>query len=183
MELFEENMKMMENSMSKKLEKMNEIEKETETFTETMLDEQLQIQMQINDSYQEIIDTFKDQSHNETKVQRLSDGQKVIFDGIWTNVGNGYKPSTGIFKAPHPGLYQFTAVLMSNNGVVMNVYLCRNRLRIATSYLTGDGYNTGTFDVVLTLQKGDKVHIKSSTSESIYSDSSKYITFSGYRIP
>ncbi|VDI64750.1 Hypothetical predicted protein [Mytilus galloprovincialis] len=277
MELFEEKMKTMESSMSKKLKRMDEIEKETETLTETMLDKQLQIETRINDSYQESIFNFKTQSNNETKLygekmdslfdalslksqtlseaekererkmesmqrdshdehkwfntssdaivknfkvqsnktlqelilqqqkdfnemlakretvafsayrsssQTLSSGEKVIFDGVWTNVGNGYEPSTGIFNAPHPGLHHFTAVLMSDYEKDLSLDLTLNGLRMTRNYLHGDGYKTGTFDVVLNLQKGDKVHIESSSGYTctIYSNSVKYITFSGYRI-
>ncbi|XP_052087206.1 uncharacterized protein LOC127724314 [Mytilus californianus] len=275
MELFEEKMKMMQSSMSSKLEIMNKIEKATETLTETMLDKQLQFQTRINDSYQEIVDNFKMQSNNETKLygekmntlldslslnsqeinetekererkiesmqrdlheeqkrvkisydvivenfkihsnktlqelilqhetefkemmakretvafsayrpspQTLSSGEKVIFDGVWTNVGNGYEPSTGVFKAPHPGLYHMTAVVMSYSGTSLGLDLYHNNLEITRSYLSGDGYKTGIFDVVLNLQKGDKVHIESSGTYTIYSNHHKFITYSGYRI-
>ncbi|VDI64756.1 Hypothetical predicted protein [Mytilus galloprovincialis] len=59
MKLIKDKMKIMESSMSKKAEKMDEIETETKTLTETMLDKQLQIETRINDSYQEIVDNFK----------------------------------------------------------------------------------------------------------------------------
>ncbi|XP_071135085.1 uncharacterized protein [Mytilus edulis] len=275
MELFEEKMKIMESSMSKKLEKMNEIEKETETLTETMLDKQLQTETRINDYYKEIVVNFKTQSRNETKVfgekmesllesvslnirenneaekererkmesiqrdsqeeqkrfntsydvivqhfkvqsnktlqelilqqqkdfnemlakretvafsayrpssQTLSSREKVIFDRVWSNVGNGYEPSTGIFTAPHSGLYHLTAVFMSTNGDVLNLDLCQNELKMTKSYLNGDGHKTGTFDVVFNLQKGDTVYIHSNRSQTIFSNTDKYITFSGYRI-
>ncbi|VDI54161.1 Hypothetical predicted protein [Mytilus galloprovincialis] len=196
MELFEEKMKTMESSMSKKLKRMDEIEKETETLTETMLDKQLQIETRINDSYQEIINNFKTQSNNETtlygekmdslfdslslKSQTLSEAEKererkivsmqrdsheehkrfqrdagekrnscflsfrpssqalsskeiVIFDGIWTNVGKGYEPITVIFKAPQPGLYHFTAVVMPSSGSTLSLYLHHNELQITRS--------------------------------------------------
>ncbi|CAG2240727.1 C1QL [Mytilus edulis] len=223
MELFEEKMKTMESSMSKKLKRMDEIEKETETLTDTMLDKQLQIETRINDSYQEIINNFKTQSNNETTLyeekmdslfdslslksqtlseaekererkivsmqrdsheehkrfntssdaivknfkvqsnktlqelilqqqkgkistrcwrkretvafsaygsssQTLSSREKVIFDGTWTNVGNGYEPITGIFEAPHPGLYHLTAVVMSTDGKSLGLDLYHNGL-------------------------------------------------------
>ncbi|VDI64755.1 Hypothetical predicted protein [Mytilus galloprovincialis] len=275
MELFEEKMKTMESSMSKKLKRMDEIEKETETLTETMLDKQLQIETRINDSYQEIINNFKTQSNNETTLygekmdslfdslslksqtlseaekererkivsmqrdsheehkrfnsssdvivknfkvqsnktlqelilqqqkdfnkmlakretvafsayrsnsQTLSSREKVIFDGVWTYVGNGYESSTGVFTAPHPGLYHFTAVLMSSDKKDLSLYLTLNELRMTRSYLHGDGYKTGTFDVVFNLHKGDTVYIQSDRSQTIFSTSDKYVTFTGYRI-
>ncbi|VDI11041.1 Hypothetical predicted protein [Mytilus galloprovincialis] len=114
--------------------------------------------------------------------QALSSGEKVIFDGLWTNVGNGYEPSTGVFTAPYPGLYHLTAVVVSTHGNSLGLYLCHNGLRMTRSYLSGDGYKTGTFDVVFNLQKGDTVHIDGDGGHPIFSTSSKYVTFSGYRI-
>ncbi|CAG2192690.1 C1QL [Mytilus edulis] len=117
-----------------------------------------------------------------SRSQTLSYGSIVVFDGVWTNVGNGYEPSTGIFTALYPGLYHLTAVVVSSSGNSLMLYLRHNGSRLTRSYQTGDGYKTGTFDVVLNLQKGDKVYIDSQSIQTIYSDSTKFITFSGYRI-
>ncbi|VDI64752.1 Hypothetical predicted protein [Mytilus galloprovincialis] len=110
-----------------------------------------------------------------SSTQTLSNGEKLIFDGVWINVGNGYEPSTGVFKAPQPGLYHFTAVVMSDSGSNLVLYLCQNGLCITRRLLTGDGYKTGTFDVVLNLQKGEKVYIQSDRSQIIYSDSNRHV--------
>ncbi|CAC5395885.1 unnamed protein product [Mytilus coruscus] len=110
-------------------------------------------------------------------------GETVIFDGVWTNVGNGYEPSTGIFKAPHPGLYHLTAVVCSNKGRNLDVYIYHNNLWKSRRYLSGDGYKFGTFDVVFNLEKGDTVHISSGQTQTIYYSSQfRTIVFSGYRI-
>lgn len=117
-----------------------------------------------------------------SKSQTLSPGEKVIIDRVQTNVGNGYEPSTGVFKATHPGLHHFTAVLMSSENKDLSLYLNLNGLRMTRSYIYGDGYKRGTFDAVCNLQKGDKVHMDSDKNETIYSAGSKFLTFSGYRI-
>ncbi|VDI64751.1 Hypothetical predicted protein [Mytilus galloprovincialis] len=113
--------------------------------------------------------------------QTLSNGEIVIFDGAWTNVGKGYERSIGVFKAPNPGLYHLTAVVMSTEGNSLGLNLYHNGLRMTRSYLSGDGYKTGPFDVVI-LQKGDKVHIESDQIQTIFCNSNRYVTFSGYRI-
>ncbi|XP_076079019.1 uncharacterized protein LOC143049166 [Mytilus galloprovincialis] len=197
-------------SFSSKIEVFTEAEKKRESVTELMqlnLDKE---QKRFHSSYDQIVENFKESSKKtllelivnhqkeftemmekretvafsayRSSSQTLSNKEKVIFDGVWSNVENGYEPSTGVFTAPYPGLYHFTAVVMSTDGSILVLYLCHNGLCITRRLLTGDGYKTGTIDVVLNLQKGDKVYMQSDRSQTIYSDSSKYITFSGYRI-
>lgn len=104
----------------------------------------------------------------------------MIFDKTWTNVGNGYEPSTGVFSAPHPGFYHFTAVVMSMEAKDLYLQLYHNTITTSSSYVKGDGYKTGTFDVVFDLQKGDKVYIAGGGSYTIYSDHAYYVTFTGH---
>lgn len=104
------------------------------------------------------------------RSQTLSNKEKVTFDRVWTNVGNGYKPSTVIFKAPQPGHYHLTVVVMSTEGNILSLYLCHNGLRITSSFLTG------------IIRQEHKVHIESSSSYTILISSRQFVTFSGYRI-
>ncbi|CAG2240733.1 unnamed protein product [Mytilus edulis] len=114
--------------------------------------------------------------------QSLSTGTKVLFNQVWTNVGNGYQPRTGIFIAPHEGLYHFSAVVMSTNSAQLFLKMYHNKIATSGSDILGDGYKTGSFDVVLYLQERDEVYIASTGGYTIYSDSDKYITFSGHSI-
>ncbi|CAC5423613.1 unnamed protein product [Mytilus coruscus] len=112
--------------------------------------------------------------------QSLSANEVVKFDKVWTNNGDGYDPSSGVFTAPKAGLYHFAAVVMSANGKFLFLRLYHNNAKITSSYVNDKRYKTGTFDVVLTLVNGDKVSIKSGgNNQSIYSDSEYYSTFSG----
>ncbi|CAG2212181.1 unnamed protein product [Mytilus edulis] len=109
----------------------------------------------------------------------------VKFDKLWTNNLNAYEVTTGVFTAPIPGLYHFTAVVMSESAKSLFLYLWHNDTTTAGSYTLGDGYKTGTFDVVFKLKKGDRVYIRCSSScngQKIYSSSNNYSTFSGYLI-
>ena len=40
----------------------------------------------------------------------------LVFEQAITNVGQAYNPTTGIFKAPVPGIYVFSVTLMSDQG-------------------------------------------------------------------
>ncbi|CAC5395852.1 C1QL [Mytilus coruscus] len=114
--------------------------------------------------------------------QILQDQTKVLFDQVWTNVGNGYNTSSGIFTAPHAGLYHFAAVILSENDNVFYLGLFHNSVRLSVSWVTGAGFKTGTFDVVLSLQIGDEVYIAAFSRSAIYADSAKSLTFSGHSI-
>lgn len=115
-----------------------------------------------------------------TGSQSLTSGTKVLFNQVWTNVGNGYETSTGIFTAPRAGLYHITAVVMSLNGKTLFLTLYHNKVATAGSYVTGRSYETGTFDVIFSLQKGDEVYISGRGGYTLYSNSNTYVTFSGH---
>ncbi|XP_076085922.1 complement C1q and tumor necrosis factor-related protein 9B-like [Mytilus galloprovincialis] len=118
-------------------------------------------------------------------AQSLSSNAVVKFDKLWTNNLNAYDVTTGVFTAPIAGLYHFSAVVMSISGKSLFLSLWQNDTKTAGSYTTGDGYKTGTFDVVLTLKKGDRIYIRcrgGHDSQSIFSNSDDYSTFSGYLI-
>ncbi|XP_052081375.1 collagen alpha-2(VIII) chain-like [Mytilus californianus] len=116
--------------------------------------------------------------------QSLSPSTIVKFNRVWTNNLKGYDVTTGIFTAPMAGLYHFSAVVMSESGKSLFLHLWHNDSKMTGSFITGDGYKTGTFDVVLNVKKRDRIYIRcrNNTSQKIYSDSDNYSTFSGYLI-
>ncbi|XP_052081376.1 complement C1q tumor necrosis factor-related protein 6-like [Mytilus californianus] len=118
-------------------------------------------------------------------VQTLSSNAIVKFDKLWTNNLNAYDVTTGVFTAPMPGLCHYSAVVMSEVGKTLFLHLWHNDTMTAGSYTQGDGYKTGTFDVVLNLKKGDRIYIRCKgghDSQKILSDGNNYSTFSGYVI-
>ena len=121
-------------------------------------------------------------SASRSKSKSLGPGEIVLFDKVWTNVGNGYNPNTGKFTAPKGGLYQISGTVMSARGKHLHVYLFKNDTRTVCLY-TGSGHATGTVNIVLKLQKGETVYMKHhNNTQTIYSDSSVYCVFSGFLI-
>jgi hypothetical protein len=55
-------------------------------------------------------------SASRSKSKSLGPGEIILFDHIWTNVGNGYNLNTGKFTAPKGGLYQISGTIMSVSG-------------------------------------------------------------------
>lgn len=120
-----------------------------------------------------------------TASKTLGVGELVKFDKVWTNVKKDYDPITGVYTAPTSGVYQFSCTVMTSSGGVLRVFLWKNDAKTVAVYPGQMGYNTGTLNMVLELNKGDKIYIKQGETEekSIYSESaSNFCLFSGYLI-
>ena len=121
-------------------------------------------------------------SASRSQSKSLGPGEIILFDKVWTNVGNGYNPKTGKFTAPQSGLYQFSGTVMSANKNLLYVYLFKNDKR-TVSFYAGVGYSTGTINMVFKLQKGETVYMKHhKNTQTIYSDYNVYCVFSGFLI-
>ena len=116
--------------------------------------------------------------------QPVDSNTVLVFDKTWTNSGNAYNPSTGIFTVKIAGLYHFGATIMSSNdGKTMFVSLYKGNSKIASSFANNNGYETLSFDLVLRLEEGDTVSIKSGYSgRTVHSNIHIYSTFSGFLI-
>lgn len=87
--------------------------------------------------------------------------QTVQFPKIITNVGNGFDSLTGIFRAPVPGLYLFSASILSHAGNEVRCQIVHNGEGLVYIF-AGDTatYSTGAKSIVLDLVKNDEVWIK-----------------------
>lgn len=118
-----------------------------------------------------------------TRVTTYSSGEIVKFDKVWTNIGSGYDPTTGVFIAPEPGVYQFAWTVMRNANPVRAV-LVKNEMKTVAIYPSNkQDVEMGTMNMVLQLQKADRVYIKNFHDGQLYSESdSNFDAFSGFRI-
>jgi hypothetical protein len=124
-------------------------------------------------------------SASRSKSKSLGPGEILLFDKVWTNIGNGYNPNTGKFTAPQSGLYQISGTVMSVPGKTLHAYLFKNDKQTVSAYAS-IGHNSmtsGTVNMVLKLQKGDTVYMKhQNITTTMYSSSSVYCVFSGFLI-
>lgn len=60
--------------------------------------------------------------------------------------------------------------------------LYHNKLAVSGSYISSNGYKTGTFDVVFSPQKGDVIYPAGSGTYTFFSNSFAHVTFSGHGI-
>ncbi|CAC5365372.1 unnamed protein product [Mytilus coruscus] len=197
-------------SLSSKIEELSVDDKNRKNALESLQNTLRQEQNRFNQSFDVILENFRLSSNRTieeltarqqkdyevsmekrtimafsaytTNTQIISHYTNVKFEKIWTNIGNGYDPSTGIFTAPRQGIYHITAVVMSVSGQVFYLHLKHNNEYTAGSWVSGDGYKTGTFDVVFSLQKGDTISVGSKRTSRVYSNSDNFNTFSGHLI-
>ncbi|KAL3832054.1 hypothetical protein ACJMK2_023733 [Sinanodonta woodiana] len=87
----------------------------------------------------------------------FSHGQILIFDNLYANIGNGYNPHNGIFRAPVAGLYivLFTVASASNRTPDIEVVIDGTVLCRAVVFLSG--YTSSSCNVIVHLNAGDSV--------------------------
>ncbi|XP_029931742.1 cerebellin 11 [Myripristis murdjan] len=85
----------------------------------------------------------------------------LIFNRVFTNTGNAYNSSTGIFTAPVRGVYHFSFMTFGYNSHTSGAILTKNgRCQVSTWEFKGpDTSDTTSNTVVLSLNVGDRVSI------------------------
>ncbi|XP_072021989.1 uncharacterized protein [Amphiura filiformis] len=114
----------------------------------------------------------------------MPSGRIIVFDEIFTNIGEGFNISDGKFKCPVPGVYVF----MYNIGLQedqLNIGLMKNGERMSTVYSTrraADEHGQMSSGLILPLVYGDAVWIEflDENGRQIYSDQSRVTNWSGF---
>ncbi|XP_076113593.1 complement C1q-like protein 3 [Mytilus galloprovincialis] len=116
-----------------------------------------------------------------TKHTSLSGSQTIVYDKIYTNLGQAYDPNNGNFRAPVNGIYYFSCSLLSYSGS-FHFILMKNNDRLGKGY--GDeGSDSGSVTGTVILSKGDVMsvqHHPGGGSQKVHGD--EYSTFTGYLI-
>ena len=111
------------------------------------------------------------------------EGDTVIFDGVVSNIGNHYNPSTSIFTCPINGVYAFFSSITSQEGYFMFADIMHNSDDLTTVAADDDGLIQGSNFAVILCNQGDTVFIQAEFADDhrMYGDSQrKYSTFSGF---
>uniref|UniRef100_UPI003AABB66A cerebellin-3-like n=1 Tax=Centroberyx gerrardi TaxID=166262 RepID=UPI003AABB66A len=122
---------------------------------------------------------------DEGLVGNFGEEITLIYSKVFTNTGQAYNSTTGVFTAPVGGVYyfRFTAVgyyTTSWTGVKLyrnDTYLMWNAERPT------DNEDTHTYisnALVLELQPGDAVYMNLPAGQMIYDDQNSFSTFSGF---
>ncbi|XP_042255204.1 heavy metal-binding protein HIP-like isoform X2 [Thunnus maccoyii] len=105
------------------------------------------------------------------------------FSKIFTNIGQAYSPTTGVFTAPVRGTYYFRFTgFETRSSNWMGIYLYHNDKRITISDDINDshGYVSVSNGFVLQLEKGDVIYLVLPSGYLVYDSANNRTTFSGF---
>ncbi|XP_054455417.1 complement C1q-like protein 2 [Anoplopoma fimbria] len=111
----------------------------------------------------------------------------ITFKEIFINLGNGYNPSTGVFTAPHSGVYSLALTVYSDAGAPGKTLAACADLLVNGELVAGPGEkneldqeDSVTTVVALHLKAGDKVAANLPTGCFLCDDGISYNTFSAF---
>ncbi|CAC5358925.1 unnamed protein product [Mytilus coruscus] len=116
-----------------------------------------------------------------TKHTSLSGSKTIVYDKIYTNLGQAYDSSNGKFRAPVNGLYYFACSQLSTGGS-FHFILMKNNYKLGHGY-SDESNDSGSVTGTVVLNKGDVMsvqHNPGAVSQKVHG--SEYSTFTGYLI-
>ncbi|XP_033973604.1 COP1-interactive protein 1-like isoform X10 [Trematomus bernacchii] len=105
------------------------------------------------------------------------------YSKVFTNIGQAYNPTTGIFTAPVRGVYYFRFNVWENRDLVwtaVELYHNDQRKMRLSDHNDGSGLVSASNSMVLQLEKGDVVYIVLSLNYAVWDDSHNRMIFSGF---
>ncbi|XP_053195825.1 heavy metal-binding protein HIP-like isoform X3 [Scomber japonicus] len=169
--------------------RMNASENEVEELKRQSADMMTRMNVSENE-----VEELKRQSADQPKVAfslgLTDDGQigpfntdiTLKYSKVFTNFGQVYSPTTGVFTAPVRGAYYFSFTTVdTRSGVNTRVYLHHNDKKVLSSHnRNANGSESVSNSMVLQLEKGDVVYLVLPTGHTVYDDTNDYTTFNGF---
>ena len=120
-------------------------------------------------------------------ISNLGDSQPIIYDKVITNVGSGYDPRHGAFRAPVGGIYKFTfSILQGTASMWTGVELVKNGVAVGRVKVGDYGYlAVGTNIVNVRLSAGDDIWVQHMTnlgSHVIPANDGGFAMFTGHLV-
>ncbi|XP_054626975.1 complement C1q tumor necrosis factor-related protein 4-like [Dunckerocampus dactyliophorus] len=110
---------------------------------------------------------------------------KLVLDGVYVNMGDGYDNSTGIFTAPYEGIYFFTLTCHAFDGNI-SLLVCKKvdgnvdwMMRVYDN--TKDERHSATNSRMIRLEKGDEVYVRPYGGHDLQQHNGQTV-FSGFLI-
>lgn len=112
----------------------------------------------------------------------IASNEVVIFDNVVTQVGGGYDPFIGRFKAPVAGYYHFIVTIMSYLGHFIEIELVRDGSLLCRARASQTYNAMGTCASNVLLGVGSDVWVRHRTSNGDYIRGQYFPSFSGHLI-
>ncbi|XP_030285688.1 complement C1q-like protein 4 [Sparus aurata] len=106
----------------------------------------------------------------------------LAFNKVFTNIGDAYNSSTGVFTAPVTGVYCFTLFYHAGgeHASVLTLFKNSEMVAITSDHQTGsDGADNGGNAVVLQMQQGDQVYVSMRANSHVWA-ADYHTSFSGF---
>ncbi|KAL3832057.1 hypothetical protein ACJMK2_023736 [Sinanodonta woodiana] len=84
-------------------------------------------------------------------------GQTVIFDNLYSNLGNAYNPHNGIFRAPVAGLYIVLFTVASDGVQTPDIEIVIDGSVLCRAVVTTQIYTGSSCNAIVHLNAGDNV--------------------------
>eukprot|EP00063_Salmo_salar_P072735 XP_014047570.1 PREDICTED: uncharacterized protein LOC106600603 [Salmo salar] len=117
------------------------------------------------------------------QVGPFNTGTTLVYRNVYTNIGNAYNPTTGIFTAPVRGLYLFRFYIFAwgDDSVPITTALFKNGHQIAMAFARqAAGSVNSSNGVSLLLEVGDVVYVHLWAERQIFDNVNRLSTFSGH---
>ena len=119
----------------------------------------------------------------EDQTQYHSNGKRLTFDHVETNMGGNFNSSNSTFTCPVDGLYFFSFTIMGSTGYGDDGHATLRRdgsvgVGAWADYYAGNPHASNA--AVITCSVGQEVYLQSENSGYMYSNSSRLVTFSGF---
>ncbi|XP_048011594.1 heavy metal-binding protein HIP-like [Megalobrama amblycephala] len=107
--------------------------------------------------------------------------ETLIYKNVFTNIGNAYDRSTGVFTAPVKGVYMFRISVYGHGPTTTSASIYKNEEHVVIAYnIQNSDRANASNGVVLILEAGDVVNVKLRPKARIYENVNNHNTFSGY---
>ena len=110
--------------------------------------------------------------------EQISAGNYVTFDHFWVNNGNDFTLTTGEFKAPFDGTYEFSFSGNSYTDIHVYVLVLKNEAQVHEFFSDKSGFQNLSSTWILVLKAGDKIRLKVHYGK-LFSSYYMYRTFTG----
>ncbi|XP_050959511.1 complement C1q-like protein 2 isoform X2 [Labeo rohita] len=105
----------------------------------------------------------------------------LIYKKVFSNIGGGYDPNTGIFTAPRKGVYYFRFYAHCHGGTTMTVTLFKNgQTQCSVHAWKHTSNGNGSNGVVLTLETGDQIYTQLMPDTQVFDNPFGYTSFGGF---